>query len=886
MNFLSYLRVELSRIFLSRMTWMVMLLTLLAPLVGYGLYQPSTQLAVTRSGEFIGNPTLAGAVGGVILFALLTLFELDRVHKSGSDKLTDTIVSPVTMYLTRMLSVLAVATSTGILATVIYLPYTLYKVGYLFDWTTYWGCWLLIFLPALWTGTLLAAVFYQITRRFDMSLVLVIFASLFCFMPTMHYEFILRWINPDIQFLSDMFGNAQPLRMTAYNRIFWVAALAGVYVITNLCVRRYGQGVLGSFFTNSKKFYKPMLGVTCIVLATGLYAGQPFVSSAVPVTDRDLLRKLVEISTPMELAARVSSIHTLVEPNIKAGTMHAVTTWKFVGMEPNWQGKTTENALTAEDGSLYYRIATQINSGLEIYSIDLDSKTLDFSVLPGELWNSRIVVFDMPYSYPEEIALTIEYGGYLKIWRSDENSGSLGSVISSQYVFLGTDDLQGGIPLDLWPLQGETLGNPTDVRMSAVDIILPENMVAINYYYYIFHVAYPDGSPAPGKPFLISENGDGTKTWRYLSRYNTAYDLYAAEYLSEKIETEGVKIDFYYAAKNRDAIIKYNVFETIKEVYDYCSRTISSQPPSDIVLIQQLDVSEVEFSEDSLAAQWKPASGQNTMAYQVIEDWWSEMEFRLQPESNLEEIAKEMMEEIQGNAVLGSEWGRSGITEYIAYRFAKEKFGEEYAMENYVKVWKNKVNDLNRNFYIRNPEYKDMLPQSASNLLTQRQQQVISYYTMPLKIWKAAQLVGGEDNMDEIIAQIYKDAYTNRLFVPSVSVFNQTYEEYLDMLKGSTGQSRPMGAADEHLRSLYMMWSGQQPIPVMRHQFLEQVNMDNILAESSLKRDDLLAKTMTSLYNSIVRRYDVGPMMYYTDFLKTCGLTDADLELTEEDFKI
>ncbi len=76
MNFFSYLRVEFNRIFHSKIVYLIMILTMLCPMAGYKLY--NNGIDGTLSGKFIGNPSIAGAVGGGILFAILTLLEFDR----------------------------------------------------------------------------------------------------------------------------------------------------------------------------------------------------------------------------------------------------------------------------------------------------------------------------------------------------------------------------------------------------------------------------------------------------------------------------------------------------------------------------------------------------------------------------------------------------------------------------------------------------------------------------------------------------------------------------------------------------------------------------------------------------------------------------------------
>ena len=898
MNFLSYLRVELRRAFLSPKTWLVSILTLLTPLIGYGLYQPATQLAVTRSGEFIGNPTLAGAIGGVILFALLTLFELDRVHKSGTDRLTDTIVSPLTMYLTRMLSLLAAATATGLLTAIIYLPYTFYKVGYLFDWSTYFGCWFLIFLPALWIGCLLAAVFYQLTRRFDLSLVLVIAAAIPCFTQAMQFDFILRWINPDVPFLSDMFGNLLVLRMTAWSRLFWIAALAGLYIITNLCVRSYGQGACGSLRTNSKRVHKPVLGAVCVVLAVGLYVWQPFVSRAAPgiIDDETWYFIQDERSSPFSLVTTNTGIDTLIEPDLENGTLRGATTWHF-GDPDN--GRIVPQRPVDNPFKMYM----QINKGLNVHSITVNGEPVKFYYIDDNIMDSKFVAFDMPYS--SKIELAVEYSGHFVLWRSDAKSGLFGSAVTPQYLHLssGSDtEFYGGsrgLPPNLWGgwiissgFSQTPSGGLKRTFYNTLDVVLPADFMLMTYYH---DVTMWDGKKynVISKPFVVSENEGGSKTWRFDTTQNTPVDVFAADYLYERIEAEGMVIDFYYARKNQHVMEKYNVFRTLAEVYEYCTRIIAPQPPNNIVFIQNLGVREIEFSEDSLANQWKPVSGRGTMAYQLIQQWWLEMIFSPARDSAIEENVADIIEIIHGHTVRRHEWNINGITEYISYRFAKAQFGEEYAYANYVEVWQEKARDYYRDFYVRNPEHKSLLSQKNANLLTQQEQALLYYYAMPLKIWKAAQLIGGEDKMDALLAQLYKTAYENRKTNEMYDFLSEvSYEEWWIEIYAKIAEMnmelppRTTGLTDSYLKWIFNIWAGHEKRPGSSEDYFELVKLKDIFAECGLEEDDWAAKVMQHFFDETRKLYREivnPPSMYYTDFLRACGLTEEQLELTQED---
>ena len=86
MKFSSLFRVELGRLFRSRLTWAVLGITAAAPAVGFTFYCP---LSGSLNSTALANPALGGSLAGALVFALLTVLELDRVHSSHTDVLTD-----------------------------------------------------------------------------------------------------------------------------------------------------------------------------------------------------------------------------------------------------------------------------------------------------------------------------------------------------------------------------------------------------------------------------------------------------------------------------------------------------------------------------------------------------------------------------------------------------------------------------------------------------------------------------------------------------------------------------------------------------------------------------------------------------------------------------
>ncbi|MDR2932459.1 MAG: hypothetical protein LBV27_05060, partial [Oscillospiraceae bacterium] len=125
MKYLSVQWVEIKRLMRGKTTWLLMGLAALSPIGGYLFYKPATDM--TKTAIYIGNPALCGALAGAVLSALLTLFEMDRVHKYEMAKITNGIVSERRMNLCRLVAVFAASLAATLLSMAINLPYALYS---------------------------------------------------------------------------------------------------------------------------------------------------------------------------------------------------------------------------------------------------------------------------------------------------------------------------------------------------------------------------------------------------------------------------------------------------------------------------------------------------------------------------------------------------------------------------------------------------------------------------------------------------------------------------------------------------------------------------------------------------------------------------------------
>ena len=253
---------ELRRLLQSRLTWLILLLTVLSPVLGLVLYKPAT--STTMLSMYLANPAIAGGVAGAILFGLLTIFELDRARRSRVDILTDAVVSPLTTALTRLLALLTAAVLTAGLTMLVWLPISAGLIGAVFTGANYVLAYLLFMGLALPLGILAAAAFCALS--------LTVWAA----------DWQLCWLNPCVWALSDDFSNLRVFRSVAWMRLTWLLALAGVWTVSYLCIRQYGKGIFGSLARSVRRIYRPAIALALLACSGAAYAAQPFIDHSNP----------------------------------------------------------------------------------------------------------------------------------------------------------------------------------------------------------------------------------------------------------------------------------------------------------------------------------------------------------------------------------------------------------------------------------------------------------------------------------------------------------------------------------------------------------------------------------------------------------------------------
>ena len=715
MKTLKLFPLELGRLLQSRLTWLIVLLTVLSPAAGLVLYRPAT--STTMLSLYLANPAMAGGVMGGVLFGALTVYELDRVSRSRADVLMDAAVSPLTMALTRLLALLAAAVGTLALTMLAWLPVGAGLIGSVFSGVDYALAYGLLMGLALPLSILAAGAAYQFTRRADLSLVL--FAAFAALSLTVWADdWQLCWLNPCVWALSDDFSNFRVFRSVAWMRLTWLAALAGVWTVSYLCVRQYGKGLFGSLARGVRRAYRPVIALALLACSGTAYAAQPFIDHSNP----DLtVMSFYEI--PYAEGVTFLSRSAQVFPDTAAGTVTGRASYRF------------ENTSGQEQS-----ISFGVNPGYTISNVRAGGADVPFTVSGYQEYNEARLEVTIPAE--EQVELTMEYSGF-----PQESLPTMqgGKELSGDYLCLENSALS---PRVMNVLPGEN-GYP-----AAIEITLPASMTAV-----------PFGS---SEAEVVSENDDGTRTWRYEDN-GAGGILYAGDYVREDIEAGGMTIQFYYGRKHQAVMEAAGAVDAVKAVVDYCTEhygKLSFGSGETLKLIQSrvagggyatdgaslLD--EADFTANNLGDAAKGGGAGEVMIHELVHQWWG-------------------LGNMFDTSDSTSPWSAEGLTVYTTYRIVKELYGEAYAQEHYVDQWQQAVDDYYLDFYVRCPEYLERLPESVRLNISNSLSGMRQYCEMPLKILKAEELVGGEEAMDQILNSLF-----NRELDPMYPYL--TYQEFLD----------------------------------------------------------------------------------------------------------
>ena len=704
MKLFSLYRVELRRLALSKFVWLIAALSLCTPLFGFSIFIQTYSYS-TMTTQYIANPVLAGTVIGAVLWALLALLESDRFYRAKTDELIDSMISPIRMLLSRMLALTTLSTVTTLICAIVYLPFTIVKIDYLFDVGLYAESFLILMLPTWWISILLTCALYQITRRVELAGLLYAGCVYFSFSKYMQNNYFAHWLNPIIVSYSDGFSNALILRISFYTRVLWLVSTGGAWVFSLLCIRRYQKRLPGSFLRGLKKAYLPVISATLLCAGVMLWIYQPFVNHA-PYEWKNILN-MENINGPVATHA------TYKLTAGKSGCIYGTAEY------------TIDNLGIPE-------VNIRLDPGYQITSVTCDGKNLEFHTYNIDVNEYRGTSFTIPKGSDKK--LIIKYQGFPQLLRSFlpyswDNSSS------EDYVSL---------------MNAATVPNLTSFSLPTkydLELTLPEKLTPV-----VDHRLLTN----------YTQNNNGTKTWKVTDADGYLSWITACDYANIEFQAVGTTINLLYSKAYDQNIKKYDIPQAITDVMSYCTEhlgPLSFVDDNKLMMIQRassiggdggnagdgwVEWSEYLFTEKNLSDPLKGASATEVFAHEIIHEWWGGLGVHSDDDGL---------------------WSDEGLDVYTTYRLMKEKYGALYAQKNYIDVWQSAVDAQDRGYYYRHPEMLRKLPAKYQAELNRQAETTNKYCRMPLMILKAEQLVGGEEKMDQILQSIQqKYSLTGSLF--------------------------------------------------------------------------------------------------------------------------
>ena len=729
MRCFSYLRVEWLRLLRSPVTWLTLLAASLTPLIGYGIWQPAG--TVTTAAVVLANPLLAGALGGSFLFSALTVYELNRVKKYHMEAITDSIVPPLTAAAVKAICLLLAAILWAAAVAALYLPYTIYSLGSSFQPGEYLRFSAIFLLPMPVMAILMTAAFWQLFRRADLSFIAFTAVMLIGLGPWNTDTYLLYWIDLSSLGFSGDLGNTAIYRMAAYSRAIWLLWFGGLWLFSILCIRVHGKKLPGSLIRNVRKIWLPITAAVMVAGGAFLFAGQPYMDHESPLEPDES----GAVSTGGGFTVYIG------EEEEAASLL----------LQQTWLDLRFDTAAGAVEGQVRYRLDNsagtageyllQASTGCEIRQITVNGEPVSFTDLDNDYY---ILMKDIAVELPEDdiLDVVIDYRCSPQI---PAHAGSLILYyeISPEYICLGG--------LHAAPSFREA--RETETCSYTGQVTLPTGMELVS---------------SGQTPRIAQDNGDGTTLWN-ISGPGSRTVIFAGDYRRIRIPGTEFPVYFCYSRNHQEAFEEMNIEELLHQVVTYCTEHYGSLPytedyPLNIVMTSAhlmgggasdnlSYMGESFFTAENLTDPAKGGSAAEVIAHEIIHQWWGVQRMAIDMEN--------------------SDWSAEALTCYATYHMMKELKGEDYARQNYIEVWQEKYQNMLDNFYLRHPEYQDVLSADQRAALDALIFDASTYAKAPLQILKAEQLAGGEEQMDQILRELFQNGGTE--LPPYV-----TWQDFLD----------------------------------------------------------------------------------------------------------
>lgn len=676
----------------------------------------------TASDAYILNAAENSAILGALLFTLLTLFQFHRDYKNNTDSIILTCTDPVFYQLRRTLALICSAVVTTLIVTLFALPYALIKTGSYFQASAFAASWYLIFLGALVLSILLSSGLYMLTRRVEAAFIimagLIILSKMLEYQYNLNPSYMLFWVQTNASNFSDLVSNQFQIDAILWNRLFCMLAALGMWFLGLCCLRRYGRGVFGSFVSNSRRIWVPVLLVAAIILSGVSYAGEPIFDNSASADFND------NSEYNSETGWAVFTFDDEEEEN--AGLL---LTDKQADVSIDTDSRTVSGSaiytfqnLTGEEQDL----SLIMNTGYTLDKILVNDQPTE--AVRDDVEENATATWHIVLPACEEAVVELSYGGGIK------NDGSM-----SQTVYDGICDEYVSVTPTCFSPNTET--SVSEDFSFSWTLAIDESLSLT-----------PEFSGTPAEAISTS---DGKTTWGGSGTDYINVNLTAADYHKQTFEAGGLTIDFLYFAKHEDEIADMDVVNVMKAAIDYFTEAYGPLSYDDHLTILELPASysggyaagNTSAMDETCfaAAGYLPTegdnpdngSGINTIIHEIAHQWWGLATYPITDDTSC--------------------WSAEGITCYSTYRFIEYYYGEEYAKEYFIDEWQTNWETYKDAFYVQHPEYLAKLSEDDASNVMLSLQSIALYDIMPLQLLKAEEALGGPDAFMEKLSELYQN---------------------------------------------------------------------------------------------------------------------------------
>lgn len=701
------------RILSERLTWVIMAVTVVGA-VWFSLNGTGR----TASQAFIVNAAQNSTFLGAFLFTLLSLVQFHRDFKNNTDIIVLTSTDPIHHQIRRTLALICVAIVTALLISLFTLPYGMVKTGDYFQIATFFTAWYLIFLGALVFAVLLTSGFYMLTKRIEAAFIimagLILLSRLLEKMFTLNPSYLLYWVQTTADSFSDVITNQFQIDMLLWNRLFCLLLSLGIWALGLCSFRRYGLGLLGSFFVNCRHVWIQVLLISALSLSGVSYAFEP----------------IFDDSKPMDFSGMMSSgtgITVSYSEERELGNSELTLKAKTFDLDIDARGRklsgVTRGKLENASGKAQ-NLPVMISTGINIESVHINGE--ESKAVRGETGENSTVNWSILLPPASEYEFEISYSGRVQNDNTILQRATYG--ISRGYVELPAIAVSPGFDINVF-----------DNSVFSGTIYLDENLEPIS----------PRGKLVKGR------TKDGKTQWQFTGNSGSqGLSVFAAEYMTNTFEAGGLNIDLKYFKKHDKSITDMDAVNVIKAAIDYFTEAYGP-----LIYSKNLTMLELPAYVSGGFAGGNMSAMDETNFY--VKNYLPMESHTPDSGGGIDVLVHEIAHQWWGLATMPvqdgiSNWSAEGITCYSTYCFMKQYFGEEYANKHYLKEWRQGWNTYRNAFYIQHPEYLEKLsPKDTANIIGSLTSMRI-YGIMPLMMLKGEEALGGTEAFQKKLSELYR----------------------------------------------------------------------------------------------------------------------------------